>query len=201
MTLEMPQLLALGVVVTITMYTELRDGKIYNWMTLPALGLGLLLAALGGRAAFYDALAGVVVGGGIFFLPYLVSGISRGRPVIGGGDVKLAAAIGALTGLRFTLSVVYYGVLSGAVIGLAVIGWRYFSRRQQKKMLSPHPSPDTDSVQPDKQAKENVGHVDGDDGREAGDGEQPPPSVWLTRIPFGTAICVGVLITFYLEAL
>jgi prepilin peptidase CpaA len=154
------KLLALAVILPVTFYTELTAGKIYNWMTLPAIALGLLLSGVEGLEPLVSAITAALIGGGIFFLPYLISGLSRGRPVVGGGDVKLAAAIGALTNTYFVLWTIWWGVLAGGLMGLGVIAWR---------MVKPPPKEE--------------------------DGASRVP-VLLVRVPFGTALCVGVCIAF-----
>lgn len=161
------RLVALAIILPITFYTELSEGKIYNWMTLPAIGLGLFLAGLMGWNPFLDSVWGAVLGGGIFFLPYLIAGLSRGRPVMGGGDVKLATAIGALTGPSFVLQVIWWGGLVGGLIGLGVIGWKVFVARAS----------------------------------EPESGKAPLSQALMVRIPFGTALCMGVAIAFTLQYL
>lgn len=118
-----PEVLALLLLVVVTVYTELKEGKIYNWLTLPAIGLGLFLALLQGWDQFLGSVWGMLIGGGIFLFPYLLSGLATGRPVIGGGDVKFIAAVGALTGIFFTLQVIYYAVLIGVVFGILTVAW------------------------------------------------------------------------------
>jgi prepilin peptidase CpaA len=157
--MELYKLLALAIILPVTFYTELAAGKIYNWMTLPAIALGLLLSGVEGLESFLTALFAAVIGGGIFFFPYLISGLSRGRPVVGGGDVKLAAAIGALSFPYFVLSTIGWGVVAGGLMGLGVIAWR---------MLKPPPKEE----------------------------DTPRTPVLLVRVPFGTALCVGVCIAF-----
>lgn len=164
--------------IPVVIYTELKEGKIYNWLTLPALALGLLLALLvglpttmgqefpPGNTTFMHCLWAALLAGGIFFVPYLISGLSRGRPVIGGGDVKLAAAIGALMGVSFCLKVIYYSVLTGGAIGLGIIAWKAVSSRFRKQ-----------EQEEEKAQTEAV-------------------SLLTLRIPFGTAICMGVMIAF-----
>lgn len=177
-TLKLLPIIALMLMIPVTLYTELRDGKIYNWLTLPAMALGLILGLLDGNLGFQRSLWGLLVGGGVFFIPYLISGLSRGRPVIGGGDVKFAAAVGALMGPIFTLWVIYYAVFVGFALGLAQIGWNLLNRKKSAHKSEPEKS----------------------DGEEQDPAKAPAPtpvsSIWLARIPFGTALCVGILITF-----
>lgn len=158
--MEELRLIALATILPVTFYTELSAGKIYNWMTVPAICLGFLLAALDGWPSLMNAVGGAVIGGGIFFLPYLIAGLSRGRPVVGGGDVKLATAIGALTNTQFVIGVIWWAGLVGGLIGLGVIGWKLFVARR------------------------------------AATDDKPAVPALMVRIPFGTALCVGVAIAF-----
>jgi prepilin peptidase CpaA len=131
--MEPLKLIALAILLPVTFYTELTAGKIYNWMTLPAISLGLFLSFFDGWESLGVAVTAAVIGGGIFFFPYLISGLSRGRPVVGGGDVKLAAAIGALTDVLFVLHAVWWGVLFGGIMGLSVILWRVYKPPPKKE--------------------------------------------------------------------
>jgi prepilin peptidase CpaA len=76
---------------------DLRSFRIPNFLTLPLLLTGLLyhgwLAGGGGVAA---SALGALIGGSILIVPYLMGGI-------GGGDVKLLAAMGAWLQSRLLL--------------------------------------------------------------------------------------------------
>lgn len=75
--------------------TDLRTGRIPNLLTFPAMLLGLALNGLGhGLAGLLGSLMGIVV---CTVAPGIVYKASRGRG-IGGGDLKLFAALGALLG-------------------------------------------------------------------------------------------------------
>jgi len=103
-------------------YTDLAHGKAYDWCTLPAMGLGLLLATvLGGvshgNANLVDSLLGLLVGGGVFGLFFFLGGF-------GAGDVKVAAAIGALKGWRFAVEMTVYAALVGGIMALGLLVWK-----------------------------------------------------------------------------
>ncbi|MEO8377087.1 MAG: A24 family peptidase [Candidatus Sumerlaeota bacterium] len=159
------QPIILLLMVPVIIYTELREGKIYNWLTLPALVLGLFLGFL--QAHFLDSLKAAALAGGCFMLPYLITGWSRGRPSVGGGDVKLAAAIGALVGTWDTLRILYYALMIGGIIGLGFIVWKSYRNRQSRKL------------QVEGAGKQTVGVL----------------GLMTQRIPFGTSLCLGILIT------
>lgn len=101
--------------------TDFRTGKIYNWVTYPALAAGLightLVGGLGGSEVSLGlawSLAGAAAAFGPMFLAWLAGGI-------GGGDAKLMAAVGALAGWTFALSAMFYGFAVAAVMAIIVM--------------------------------------------------------------------------------
>ncbi|UCD84719.1 MAG: prepilin peptidase [Deltaproteobacteria bacterium] len=101
-----------------TAITDLAYKKIYNFITIPAMVLGLLgNACFGGWDGLQLSLIGLLVGGGVFFLIFIFGGI-------GGGDVKLMAAIGALMGYPFIVGAVFYSVLVGGLMAIILMIWR-----------------------------------------------------------------------------
>lgn len=97
--------------VLIAAYTDIRWGKIYNWLTLPAILLGLLLRPiLYGWSGLGDALGGFAIAFGIGFVLFVLKALT-------GGDVKLIAAIGALAGFKFAAAMLLYTALAGGVLG------------------------------------------------------------------------------------
>jgi prepilin peptidase CpaA len=76
-------------------FTDWKSGRIPNWLTLPTMA-GALVAqvALRGTWGATESLAGLLLCGGV---PWLVFRASDGQ-AIGGGDVKLFGALGALLG-------------------------------------------------------------------------------------------------------
>ncbi len=80
---------------TVACVTDLRSGRIPNWLTSPAICLGLLMhGILGGRAGLIESLLGLLAGAAV---PAILYRSTQGR-AIGGGDAKLFAALGALLG-------------------------------------------------------------------------------------------------------
>lgn len=100
--------------VAAAVYTDVRWGKIFNRLTMPAIVLGLIINSLtGGIDGFVHSIAGVGLGLGLFLISCLL-----GR-ILGGGDIKLLMAVGALQGPKFLA----WTMLCTAIIGgvLAVI--------------------------------------------------------------------------------
>ena len=111
-------------VVAAAAVTDLKSGRIYNRLVYPAVVVGLLLAlACGGWVELKDHALAAAIGFGVLFLCYAIGGM-------GGGDVKLMAAVGALGGLSrpgqglFIVYVLFYAFAVGVVLGLLAAIWR-----------------------------------------------------------------------------
>ncbi len=97
----------------IAAHTDTRDGRIPNWLTLPPLLLApLAYGVLAGSSAALMSVMGALVCG---FVPALL--FRKGA--LGGGDVKLLAALGALLGLGLGLEAQLLGFIVGGVYALA----------------------------------------------------------------------------------
>ena len=102
-------------------FTDLRSRRIGNKLTYAAALLGLAVhAATGGWSGAGASALGWLVGFGLLLVPWL-------RGAMGGGDVKLLAAIGALQGPWFVLYTAIYGGLAGGVLAVGYLAhkrWR-----------------------------------------------------------------------------
>lgn len=98
--------------------TDVRRGLIPNWLTFPAIALGLAMGALAaGWGGLAGALSSLAVCGAVPLALFAVGGM-------GGGDVKLFAAIGALVGVREGLSVQMLAYLLTGLYGGALLAHR-----------------------------------------------------------------------------
>ena len=166
----------------ICVYTDLAHRKIYNWCTLPAIVVGLLLSyAMGGlwdggwlgvnlgSAALALALVGVIFG-----WPYARGGIAA-------GDVKLILAVGAIGGLHnaFTPYAVFYSALIGALMAVLALIWRGKLKEGLKGAV--HFTFSTQRLR-----------ASGED-----ELEEKKPSVSGVTVPYGLAIALGSVIAWY----
>ena len=108
---------ALAGVLVVSAVTDLRLHRIFNVVTYPAILAGLIGAAAGFGPPFGSALTGCLVGGLSFYVLFAAGWM-------GGGDVKLMAAVGAFKGFPFILHAMFYSIFMGGVCAALVLIWR-----------------------------------------------------------------------------
>lgn len=94
---------------------DLDHGIIPDHLTYPGIVIGLILSCFT-TLGLLQALGGTLVFGGLL---YLVLFLSNGG--MGGGDVKMAAMIGAFTGLAGSAVTIMLASLAGAIFGSILI--------------------------------------------------------------------------------
>jgi len=103
---------------TVAAVIDLKSRKIPNWLTfsVAAAGLAGSFYLFGWDGALASA-KGWLAGMAVFLLPFLLGGM-------GGGDVKMMGAVGALKGTVFVLEVALLVALYGGLMALALIIWK-----------------------------------------------------------------------------
>ena len=117
--------------VSIAVVTDVRHHRIPNWLTIPMMLLGLILNGLFyGLDGFFMSLKGLALGFALLFFVYLLGGM-------GGGDVKLLAAVGALLGPRMVfIAFIWTALVGGGMAIVVVISKKAFNRTfQNLRML------------------------------------------------------------------
>lgn len=152
--------------------TEVRENKIYNVVTYPAILLGVGLNFLWrGVPGMQISLLGAGVGFAVYLIFYLMKGL-------GPGDVKLGAALGALKGFPFILDVIIWAAIFGFIMAIITTGV-------------------VAAVAVFKGAAREVRTLRAPKGGGAGGGEAPKePERKMPLIPYGAAICLGAAVTF-----
>lgn len=88
--------------------------------TLGGLALGLIGALLSPERGFWPALGGAAMGGGFFLLMAYLYFLFTKNEGLGGGDIKLAAWIGAVLGWKSIPFVIMSAAILGSVFGIAI---------------------------------------------------------------------------------
>ena len=103
---------------------DLAHQIIPDAITLPGIVVGVVASLVNRRVTWVESILGVIVGGGLFLAIILLSGGG-----MGGGDMKLAAMLGAFLGWKIVLMSILIGVLVGGAYGL----WLLASGRRGRK--------------------------------------------------------------------
>ena len=104
------------ILIITSIFFDITKKKIPNFITFPVILWGLLTYTIfQGFEGFKFSGLGFLVGLGIFLVPFILGGM-------GGGDVKMMAAIGALKGWKFVLyTAVYAGLIGGVLVIIYLI--------------------------------------------------------------------------------
>ena len=97
---------------TLMTFTDFEQYMLFDAMTLPLAIIGVLYAL---QTNFLDGVLASIIGGGIFLLLALTT------KALGGGDVKLIAALGLWFGCEKLLNVVLIGSIAGGISALLMI--------------------------------------------------------------------------------
>ena len=101
------------ILVGLSGFFDAKVRRIPNKITFPAILFGLVIGLItGGWLGLFQSFIGLLVGLGIFFIPFGLGGM-------GAGDVKLMGAIGSLMGWNFSVWTALYSALIGG--GMVVV--------------------------------------------------------------------------------
>lgn len=119
----LPALVVTGLLVTISL-VDFQVRRIPNALVLALLLWALVQALWLGQPTPVAAGLGLLAGGGLLFLIALA-----GRGAMGAGDVKLAAALGAVLGYPLILGALFFGVLAAGAGALVLLATRRAGRK------------------------------------------------------------------------
>jgi prepilin peptidase CpaA len=103
---------ALGAGLLVASLLDLRSGRIPNLLTMPLIVLGIALAS---------SLAEALTRGVIVLAALAIGYVFYAVGIVGGGDVKLVAAIAALKGGTFLVSTLIAASLVGLVVAVITL--------------------------------------------------------------------------------
>jgi leader peptidase (prepilin peptidase) / N-methyltransferase len=115
----------LAALVAITVI-DLEHQIIPDVISLPGILAGILANLAGGWVSWLDAILGAVVGAGIFIVITVVGSWWAGQEAMGGGDMKLAAMLGAFLGWKVLLLSLFLSTVAGGILSsiLMTVGIR-----------------------------------------------------------------------------
>lgn len=105
----------LGLVLIISLITDIKYRKILNIITIPTIFIAFCFYSYSlGLDGLIFCIKGFLIGLVLLLIPYLLGGM-------GAGDVKLMATVGALMGTSFVFYSFIYTALIGGIIALILI--------------------------------------------------------------------------------
>lgn len=105
----------ISLIICIASFTDLVKGKIYNWLTLPAIVLGIYFnfyfsGFSGIGFSILGAIVALIFYGWIFYLKFM-----------SGGDIKLLMVMGAWGGTRYAVEVGTLSIFVGGVMAVIAL--------------------------------------------------------------------------------
>ena len=169
------------------LFFDLTRYKIPNYLTFPVIIGGLVFhTATNGLSGLWFSFLGLIVGLVIFFIPFAMGGM-------GGGDVKLLGAVGALQGWQFVLAAGLLTAVAGGVISIIYLIATGRLLRVLKKIAGFVLAPFFSAVY----YWTNFGFANRASIFFA---THPPEDKEPGRLPYGIAIAVGVMLFLAYEA-
>jgi len=102
-------------------FIDIDHRIIPDLISLPGIPAGLAASFGPGLVTPFEALIGVLAGGGSLFLVAWGYQLLTKREGMGGGDIKLLAMIGAFLGWKGVLFTIFVASLTGTLTGMALI--------------------------------------------------------------------------------
>jgi leader peptidase (prepilin peptidase)/N-methyltransferase len=100
---------------------DLNEQIVPDVISLPGIVIGFSISLFVPYISFINSALGIFVGGGIILIIGLAGSVIFKKEAMGGGDVKLAAMIGAFLGWRYVIISLFLGFFLGAVAGIVLI--------------------------------------------------------------------------------
>ncbi|MEW6327518.1 MAG: A24 family peptidase [Thermodesulfobacteriota bacterium] len=111
----MLKLLILLTVLSIAVVSDLWSQKIPNWLTYPAMALGITYhSTASGWGGLFFSLKGMGLGIALMILPYIIG-------QMGAGDAKLMGAVGGLLGAKGVFVAFLFTSILGGVYALVLL--------------------------------------------------------------------------------
>jgi leader peptidase (prepilin peptidase)/N-methyltransferase len=102
-------------------FIDLNEQIVPDVISLPGIVLGFIISFFVPYISFVNSALGILAGGGIILIIGLAGSVIFKKEAMGGGDVKLAAMIGAFLGWRYIIISLFLGFFLGAIVGIILI--------------------------------------------------------------------------------
>ncbi len=166
--------IALPFLFAFAIYGEVLKRRIPNILTFAGMAFGLGAALIeSGVPGLKESALGLLIGGGVF-LPFCLFGL------VGGGDMKLMAATGAIIGYPLVLRALTDTCIAGGLLAVGIAAWN-------GTLLTAFASAFRIIFGAKRKRDEKNISAEGDDARHS----------LPTMIPYGIAIAAGTIYTIF----
>jgi leader peptidase (prepilin peptidase)/N-methyltransferase len=114
-------------------FIDIDHRIIPDYLSLPGIPIFFLASLALPSLTYWDAIIGILVGGGSLFLVAWTYHLITKKEGMGGGDIKLLAMIGALIGWKGVLFTIFISSAAGALSGMTIM----LLTRQNMKLAVP----------------------------------------------------------------
>ncbi len=108
-------------VLIIISFIDLKERIIPDVLSIPFIAVGFIFSFFLKNISPANSLLGILTGGGSLLLIAVAGTYLFKKESMGGGDVKLAAMIGAFLGWQLTLLSLFLGFFLGSLIGIVIL--------------------------------------------------------------------------------
>ena len=113
--IDMFLIILLSLALIIAAIIDMRTYRIPNFLTYPTMLIAVIYhTAMGGVSGLSFSLLGLLVGIGLFSIPFFMG-------VMGAGDAKLMGAVGAVIGSRGVLNASLFTAVAGGIFALILL--------------------------------------------------------------------------------
>jgi len=113
--------IVLSSALVIIAFIDLHEQIVPDVISLPGIVIGFIISFFVPYISFINSGLGVIIGGGIILIIGMAGSAIFKKEAMGGGDVKLAAMIGAFLGWRYIIISLFLGFFLGALAGIVLI--------------------------------------------------------------------------------
>ena len=109
------RIIVLLLIVTVALYTDIKENKIKNKHLLYGIITGLAISIItGGVASLKDSILGIII-------PFVILIAFYSMRMLGAGDVKLYCTIGAIMGVNFVINNLIYTFLIAGILVIIML--------------------------------------------------------------------------------
>ncbi|WP_066060084.1 prepilin peptidase [Robertmurraya korlensis] len=125
LTSELLPAFLLSTLLILSVLTDIREKVILDIITLPSIILFIIVRFFVGEESFLTYISGGLIGFGLLLLLAVVS-----KGGVGGGDIKLYAAIGVVLGPQLTIMSIMFASFIGAIVGIVLISFKFIHKKE-----------------------------------------------------------------------